>query len=60
MLRVKQLREMARVARNLAAQASDSETRAGLLVEAATLEAKARQREIELKLRPPIMQKAKH
>lgn len=58
MLRVQQLREMAQVARNLAAQATDDKTREGLLIEAATLEAKARQREIELNLRPSSMQKA--
>ena len=57
-LRVQQLRELALTARNLAAQATDEKTRLGLLMEAATLEAKARQREIELNLAPPILQKA--
>lgn len=58
MNRVKQLRELAQVARNLAAQAADDRTRNALLIEAATLESKARRREAELGLREPLMRAA--
>lgn len=57
MLRVQQLREMAEIARNFAAQSSDEKVRSSLIFEAARLEAKARKREVELGLRPPPMQK---
>ena len=58
MLRVNQLYEMANVSRNLAAQAPDAKTRDALLFEAATYEAKARRREVELGMREPLMQRA--
>ena len=58
MLRLKQLREMAAVARNLASQTPDERTQIALWMEATILESKARRREVELGLRPPLMRKA--
>ena len=58
MIRVKQLRELAQVARNLAAQAADDRTRAALLIEAATLDSKARLLEVESGVRAPLMRPA--
>ena len=58
MIRVSQLRELAKVARNLAAEAADDRTRTALLIEAATLEAKARRLEVESGIREPLMKSA--
>ena len=58
MLRVKQLRELAAVARNLALQTADERTQIALWMEATILESKARRREVELGLRPPLLQRA--